>query len=108
MIDWIRLCARCCVLFYCYVSARCLVLCLISNDCAPCHVLCLAFPLAPADCFVPFIMFSKCACANSLRLTIYHMEDTMTIFSNIWIEVSLLVKSAELSCKYERDLSHMV
>ena len=55
-------------------------------------------------------MFSICACANSLRRTkkVYHMEDTMTIFSYIWIEISLLVQSAELSCKYERDLSHMV
>ena len=24
-------------------------------------------------------------------LKVYHMEDTMTIFSNIWIEISLLV-----------------
>ena len=62
------------------------------------------------DCFVPFIMFSKCTCANSLRRSkkVYHMEDTMTIFSNIWIEIALLVKSAELICKYEKDLSHMV
>ena len=55
-------------------------------------------------------MFSKSACAKSLRPTkkVYYMEDTMTLFSNIWIEISLLVQSAELSCKYERDLSHMV
>ena len=34
-----------------------------------------------------FLMFTKCACANSLRCSekAYHMEDTMTIFSNIWL-----------------------
>ena len=39
-----------------------------------------------------FLMFTKCACANSLRCSekAYHMEDTMTIFSNIWLEISLL------------------
>ena len=37
-------------------------------------------------------MFSKCACANSLRRTkkVYHMEDTMAIFSNIQIEILAL------------------
>ena len=39
-----------------------------------------------------FLMFTKCACANCLRCSekAYRMEDTMTMFSNIWFEISLL------------------
>ena len=43
------------------------------------------------DCFVTFIVFSKCACVLRRTKKVYHMEDTMTIFSNKWIEISLLV-----------------
>ena len=41
-----------------------------------------------------FLMLTKCgcACANSLRCRekAYRMENTMTMFSNIWFEISLL------------------